>query len=651
MGTIRKVIDQTQDFAIKQEQLLRRVEHFTTVLQMSGPTVRAFEHRCALCSLAIGDPDNVYQGFPVEGLLPAISEGIAKSSSQAMDGIREFTSTRLTGANLTALSSKVKRSIGAFEILDDALRAAFVDTWARKLPSVDTAESLRVFIFILVGMSAMSSVPLGWLGFFITRVRTKRRPDVIPSGKPHCCSWCCGFYYVSLSLMLGGALVAAALFGGEACMLTRLELLDHSGLEHHAAALGLTPQQSSRSSGYFDGATWQAASEVAVGLAQACFTVNGTGDMMSQMELDDQFDFEPELSAAFWILEERIAEPPSGFKTADYLATLQSSAKKFGGTFVLDPLPATSGSNASLGVLDLNPNVKAMLLGSSIVPEDTKSPDGRLIVGGLNSYAALIAGPGKYTFSHGTAGGGFVITPNSPNSAQLASLPGNVRNALLYARDKERLLESTDSMRCDELDLATGRVTFRRCGVQAFHDFVIAEVARLTEAMEASSKAALLVQHLFLNELRQEVAPTLRLVRDIRMQTGCRFLWRRVEALDTATCEDLASTVARVGCMLLALAFNGFVGLVVHYKVWRHLKDNKVVGLEIMRFERTYAQFQTRMKDMEAEKAHKDAKRKAYSAAIEAMAQNSMEGHKEVKHFDDSGGGAKHVKMDEMAMR
>jgi hypothetical protein len=318
---------------------------------------------------------------------------------------------------------------------------------------------------------------------------------------------------------------------------------------------------------------------------------------------------------------------------------------------VLDPLPATSGSNASLGVLDLNPNVKALLLGSSIVPEDTKSPDGRLIVGGLNSYAALIAGPGKYTFSHGTAGGGFVITPNSPNSAQLASLPGNVRNALLYARDKERLLESTDSMRCDELDLATGRVTFRRCGVQAFHDFVIAEVARLTEAMEASSKAALLVQHLFLNELRQEVAPTLRLVRDIRMQTGCRFLWRRVEALDTATCEDLASTVARVGCMLLALAFNGFVGLVVHYKVWRHLKDNKVVGLEIMRFERTYAQFQTRMKDMEAEKAHKDAKRKAYSAAIEAMAQNSMEGHKEVKHFDDSGGGAKHVKMDEMAMR
>merc|ERR1712178_395617 len=114
MHIIRKVIDQTQDFAIKQDQLLRRVEHFTAVMHLSGPTVRAFEHRCAFCSLAIGDKDNVYQGYPPEGLLPAISSGIAKSSSQAMDGIREFTSTRLTGANLTTMASKVKRSIGAF---------------------------------------------------------------------------------------------------------------------------------------------------------------------------------------------------------------------------------------------------------------------------------------------------------------------------------------------------------------------------------------------------------------------------------------------------------------------------------------------------------------------------------------------------------
>jgi len=652
MHIIRKVIDQTQDFAIKQDQLLRRVQHFTTVLRMSGPTVRSFEHRCAFCSLAVGDKDYVYEGFPAEGLLPAISLGIEESSSQAMDGIRQFTSTRLTGNNLTALASKVKRSLGAMEIFDSALRAAFINMWANRLPSVDTAESLRVAIFIMVGISAMSSVPLGWLGFFTTRVRLKWRPGVVPSGKPHCCSWCCGFCYVTLSLVLGGALVVAALFGGEGCILARLELLDHAGLQHHAPAFGLTPKQTGQESGYFDGATWQAASQVAVGLAQTCFTINGTGNMLSEMELEEPFAFQPELSSAFWVLEDRISDPPAGHATASYLNLLQASAQQFGGTFVLDPLPARPGDNHSLGVLDLNPNVKALLLGSSVVPEDTKSPDGKLTVGGLNSYAALIAGPGKYTFQSGTAGGGFVIRPNRPSSEELASLPINVRNALLYGRAKERFLVSSDSLRCDELDLTTGIVTERRCGVQAFHNYVVAEVARLTQAMEASSAAALLVQHLFLNELRGELAPTLRLVRDIRIQTGCRFLWRRIEALDDATCEDLSSTLARVGCMLLALAFVGMIGTVVHYKVWRHLKDNKVIGLEMLRFEKTYKQFQLRMKDVERKKAVNDNKRKMYQQAIADMTANALEvGPKGVAQFDQPAveGNKKHVKMGDVA--
>lgn len=408
-------------------------------------------------------------------------------------------------------------------------------------------------------------------------------------------------------------------------MLARLELLDHGGLEQHAAALGLVPKQSLMSSGFFDGATWQASSNVAVDLAQTCFTVNGTGDMLSQMELDDGFSFQPELSSAFWRLEERISEPPAGHKTSDYMYILQQSATNFGGMFVLDPLSRAAGGNKSLGILELNPNVKELLLGSSVVPEDTNTPDGRAKIRGLNTYSALIAGPGKYTFAHGTAGGGFVIRPDRPDSNELASLPTNVRNALLYARAKEQLLVSNDSLRCDELDEKTGVVSIRRCGVKTFHAFILAEVSRLSQAMQASSAAALLVQHLFLTELRQEVAPTLRLVRDLRMMTRCRFLWRRLESIDDSTCEKLTDTLARTGCMMLAMSFVGTLGTLVHYKVWRHLKDNKVVGLELLRFEKTYKEFQRRLKEVEDLAQNRENQKKRYAAEIEQMHANALQ--------------------------
>jgi hypothetical protein len=430
-------------------------------------------------------------------------------------------------------------------------------------------------------------------------------------------------------------------------MLMRLELLDHAGLEQHAPAFGLAPKESRMSSGYFDGATWQAAASVAVDLAQTCFTVNGTGDMLAAMELDEKFDFQPEYSAAFWRLEERVAEPPEGYQTSEFLKILQSAAEKDGGTFVLDPLPLAPGSNDSLGVLELNPNVENLLLGSSIVPEDTKSPDGQSEVRGLNSYAALIAGPGKYTFSHGTAGGGYVIMPDRPNEDEITTLPSNVRNALLYGRAKERLLVSTDSLRCDELDVVTGIVTKRLCSVKEFHEFVIAETERLAEAMAVSSAAAVLVQHYFLEELRLEVAPTLRLVRDLRMMTGCKFLWRRLEALDNSTCEGLLPTMARMGCMLLIMAFVGIIGTVVHYKVWRHLKDNKVVGLEQIRFEKTYQEFRKKMQVLQNDKQARFAQKKEYQQALEDMQANALQ-HADIKNFEDGGEHKGHRKMDDI---
>merc|ERR1719502_1162058 len=115
-----------------------------------------------------------------------------------------------------------------------------------------------------------------------------------------------------------------------------------------------------------------------------------------------------------------MAEPSVGRDTARYITQLRDSAAMFGNLFVLDPLPpeAGGGTNGSLGLLELNPNVAGLLLGSTLEPQDTKTPDGQQILKGLNSYAGLIAGPGKYIFEHGTRGGGFIIRPERPTDAE-----------------------------------------------------------------------------------------------------------------------------------------------------------------------------------------------------------------------------------------
>mmetsp|Transcript_136347 Transcript_136347/g.221874 ORF Transcript_136347/g.221874 Transcript_136347/m.221874 type:complete len:916 (-) Transcript_136347:133-2880(-) len=616
MRTVRKVIDRTFDFADKHEKLRRRTEHFARVLNRSGPAHRSFEHRCVFCSLALGDANNVVPGFPEEGLLPALEHEIGESSSEAMDHIRRYTHRRLTGSNLTALASKVKRAIGAMGILNDALRAALIDTWPRRLPTADAIEFIRMVLFVLVGLGAMAGSVFGWGAMFITRLRLRKRPDVIPSGKPHCAAWCFGFVYACCAAFIGGCFVMGGIFTGEGCIFLREHLLTFEGIGLYSRTIGLKAVGDTINSPGI--AVRQAQAQLSVDLARTCFAENGTGDMLRVLELDEKLAFQPDLSSAFWRLDERVAEPPSGRKTAELIEAMRDAAATFGGLFVLDPLPLDESRNGSLGILELNPNVRGLLLGSSVTPDDTKAPDGRTELQGLNAYAALIAGPGKYTFSHGTAGGGFVITSVRPTDAELASLPNTVRNALLYARAKEKLLESTNSLRCDELDDAGG-VTERLCSVKEFHEYVSAEVDRLAQAADNSAAAAVLVQRLFLTELRTQLSPTLRKVRDLRGMLHCSFLWRRIETFDKATCDSFAPAVARCGVNLLSLAACAFAGIFVQYKVWRHLKDNKVVGQELDRFDKTYQAFRKKMDALEAERQDKMSRAKEYARQIQDM--------------------------------
>mmetsp|Transcript_139254 Transcript_139254/g.361980 ORF Transcript_139254/g.361980 Transcript_139254/m.361980 type:complete len:934 (+) Transcript_139254:104-2905(+) len=624
--TVRSTIEETAEFAMQQEKLRIRVEHFTNVLQRSGPDFRAFEHRCVFCGLAAGDPEHPVAGFPEEGLLPAFAQEMNESSSQAMVRIRGYMQDIFTDDGLEDLAGRVKRAIGAVEILDNSLQASLIQTYAKRLPTMDTLESIRIAVFVLMGILAYTGTGIGTGAFFITKIRARTYPDLYPSGKPHCCSWCCSFFLTSLTLTITGILLLTAVFAGEGCLFLRQELLTHEGIQRYSDLLGLLPVQGGWTAP--SAAMRQASADMAVDLARTCFAANGTGDMVGTMGLSDSFAFQPGLSEDFYTLDDLVAFPPTGKLSVELLETLRETAESFGGTFVLDPLPLTTSNladgttpgdtaveNGTLGVLELNPNVQDLLLGSSISPDNTIGPENTFLQG-LNSYAALIAGPGKYTFLHGTAGGGFVITPDSPGPSELATLPPTVQHAILYGRSKEHLLASTDALRCDRLT-DDGQLEEHRCGVAAFREYVLEEVALIEEQANIASTAALGVQELFLNELRTEMLAVLRRIRDLRMMTGCRFLWARIETLDNALCEDLAPMAATTCVNLMTLAGCAACAVFVQYKVWRHLKDNKVVGQEMERFERRHSLFTARVREMEETKARAEAERRAYQQKME----------------------------------
>jgi len=624
MRMVRRVVASTAVFDKHHEKLRRRIAHFTRVVSASGPAFRAFEHRCVFCSLAVGDPDNIITGYPPEGLLRQLSDEVGASAAEAMFYIRRYSESQLMGENLTKLASSVKRATGAMAVLDYALQNTLAAAWPQQMPSIDFAESLRVGYFLVQGMAAMGGAVLGFWAFFNTRVSQKRRPDTPIGGKLHCAAWCCGFCYATGALFTGGSLLLFAVSTGEACEFARLKILSESMIEHREA-LGLValPPESDGlilevgAASAASPTSREAAAVKAVSLAQTCFTENGTGDLLATMDLVKPFSFQKELTDAFMRLESVMTEPPAGGETREVLEKLRTTAVDFGDLFVLDPMmlgQTTGNTSSALGVLELSSNVEDLLLGSTLKAEDTYGPSGFDMLRGLNSYAALIAGPGKYTFAHGTAGGGFVITPDKPTEDDLQSLPAVVRNALLYGRAKEKMLTSNSSLNCDDLN-DEGVSTKRHCGVKEFHEYVTSEVAKITAASTLVAQEAALVQGLFLVDLNVELLPTLRQVRDLRSIFDCRFLWPHVQDVHGSLCTELAPTVTRGAIQLLALAAAAVLGIVVQYKVWRHLKDNKVVAAEMARFEFALGRFEDQMAVITDTKDSKEARLKAYQSA------------------------------------
>lgn len=232
------------------------------------------------------------------------------------------------------------------------------------------------------------------------------------------------------------------------------------------------------------------------------------------------------------------------------------------------------------------------MLGSSLDPDDQQGPEGETqLIYGLNTYASLIAGAGKFSFLHGTAGGGTLITATQPTEAQISKLTVQRQNALIYARLKEQILSEQDIFRCDLLD-SRFRVTEKTCNFQDYKTTVLQWAEDVRAAGVKLGQEAQLAKQLIASDLKTSLKAVLVEVRELRTLFRCRFLWRRWEDFDFALCNDALPGMIEGAVVWMVLAVFTLILLVVHYKVWRHFLDNKIVGTELERFSKKYGYLQ-----------------------------------------------------------
>lgn len=561
MADVRAILDDTATFGSAMGDLLAKVEHMKRVLTLVGQQ-KLKEHSCWFCAQAAGS--NVTGEV---GLLNELLLSLQQSSADAMQSVRQTTQETLTGKHLVDVTAAVQRGNTALQVFKQSIAGSFVEMFLSFRSDLQSMEDARHTAFMSLSGFALVMVLVFHLGAVLYARRSRA---TYPSAAPSCVSWFCGFCVLTFGFTFAGVLLLVAVPVSELCAFTRDEFLSYNGVTDYYRQFGLyNPQDPAQR---MDG--------LAADVFRTCLTANGTGDLLHAIQLREPFRFQEVLDASFVALDDQQAGMV--VDTARY-ELLVTQARMFGGLFRLNPdqpLPLDVASSSRL-------------LGSSLDPDDQVGPDGEDLIYGLNTYAASIAGPGQYAFEHGTSGGGVLITATEPSEQYLAQLPPRTRNALDYARLKEQILSDSSLLRCDVMD-GNYIVTERRCSYQEFKAHVLDMAEQVKAAGLQLGNEANSAKQLLAVDLRSSLQSILTEVRELRTLLGCRFLWRRWEDFDFRLCNvalpgaieaALASLVLSVASLLLAF---------VHYKLWRHLLDNRVVGEELEKFSKKYGYLNTR---------------------------------------------------------
>jgi hypothetical protein len=559
MTDVRAILDDTANFGAAMEDVLMKISHMQRVLTIVGQR-KVKDHSCVFCKLAVGN-----NATGEIGLLTELNLEIQRSSADAMRSIQTMVSSTLTGRPLVEVSTSVQRGGTALQVFKEGFAGTIVDGFAQHKDSIRTMEDARHTMFMTI------------CGFCIIHVLAISAPALWyaksskakwPSATPSCLTWCLAFCSMTYALAFAGILVLIVVPLSEMCAFTRYDLLTHEGIEDYHRQMGFISPTSPLNM-----------DDLAVGVARSCLTANGTGDILTALELRERLNFQQVLDDKFVELEDKMAGRVVDIAKFELLV---SRANRFGGLFILDPDEPRP----------LDANAAPRMLGSSLDPDDQQGPEGETqLIYGLNTYASLIAGAGKFSFLHGTAGGGTLITASRPTEAEINAMNVQMQNALIYAKMKEQILSEPDIFRCDLLD-SRFRVTERTCSFEEYRETVHQWALDVKEAGIKLGQEAELAKQLIASDLKTSLRAVLVEVRELRTLFRCRFLWRRMEDFDFALCNQALPGMIEGAVVWLVLALFTLILLVVHYKVWRHFLDNKVVGTELERFSKKYGYLQ-----------------------------------------------------------
>eukprot|EP00933_Yihiella_yeosuensis_P042719 TRINITY_DN37383_c0_g1_i1.p1 TRINITY_DN37383_c0_g1~~TRINITY_DN37383_c0_g1_i1.p1 ORF type:complete len:744 (-),score=108.95 TRINITY_DN37383_c0_g1_i1:111-2027(-) len=555
MTDVRGILDETSSFGTAMERLSAKIDHMQRVLTVVGQ-YKIKDHTCWFCRRAVGNNQT-----SEIGLLAELTKEIQGSSADAMRSIRATAASTLTGRPLIDLSAAVQRGGVALDSFKRSYAGTFVDGLLAHRVNIQSFEDIRATVFVcLCAFSAILLIVVSNMALVHARQSKSKYPNPVPS----CAAWFCAICAVTFSLLFGGILVLVAVPMSEFCEFMRQDLLTYEGIGDYYRQIGL----------YNPVDPTKAMDHLAVDIFRTCLTANGTGDILTAMQLSQQLEFQKVLDAKFVELDDKMAGMVVDTAKFELLVSLASS---FGGLFILDPDRP----------LPLDTNAAPKLMGSSLYPDDRRGPDGESLLTGLNTYAGLIAGPGHYSFLHGTSGGGKLITATSPSEADVQDKPLPMQNALIYARQKEQILSDPSLFRCDLLD-SNLKVVERRCSYQEFTATVTDYAKQVRDAGLKLGAEAEKAKQLIASDLRDSLRSMLTEVRELRMLFRCRFLWKRWEDFEFITCNTILPAAIQGAMIWFVFAGGVLVIFFVHYKVWRHLLDNKVVGQELEKFSKKY---------------------------------------------------------------
>lgn len=560
MTDLRAILDDTASFAAALDALTMRMNHMKRVLTVVGQH-KMLEHTCWFCKFAAGD-----NATGEAGLLNEIAASIQQSSAQAMRNIQLTAANALTGQPLGQVSSAVGQGYAALETFRRGFGGVFADGYGSYFPQIRAIEDAR---HTLCRFTCLFTIVFALVASNGTVVCTRRSSAKYPGSMPSLVTWCCGFLAVTSTTLFAGGFILVAVPISEICHFWAYDLQTYDGVAEYYRQIGLFDQTSPK----------KAMDPLAVDAWRTCYSTNGTGDLLGALQLRDKLDFQRVLHDGFIDLEDKMA---GAVVDVAKFQLLVSQARTFGGLFLLDP-----GDT-----LPLDPGAAPKMIGSSLDPDDRDGPDGESVVYGLNTYAQLIAGPGRYAFQHGTAGGGKLISATQPTSQSVAGDLVVRQNALVYARYKEKLLSDPSMFRCDLMD-SSFRVTEIACNYEQFKAAVTEYAAQVQDAATRLGKETKLAQQRIASDLQNSLEQLMDQAKSLRELFTCRFLRKRWEDFDLSLCSTAMPAMLSGAAAWIVVALGSVMLLVLHYKIWRHLVDNKIIGEESDHFAKKYGYLAT----------------------------------------------------------